>query len=441
MLKLPRQTASLLFACGAGAAIAASFHAPLAGTLFALEIVLGDFGAQRLAPIVLSCVTATVTSTALLGGGAELQPVGSPLAHPFEIGLHLALGAIAGGLAIVYAWANHSAEELFAGHRGGALGRWLASRPIEVRLGLGGLCVGLVGLLAPRALGTGIESMNAALAGQIALTALLGALLAKLVMTGLTLGSGAPGGSFFPAVFLGAMLGAAFGQAVHFLLPGHTAGPESYAAVGMGAVVAGATVAPLTGVLMIFELTGSYQLVLPLLVACGFAAVIVQAALGGSIYSLKAQERGVTRGGPSPLRELSVATAVDRVEPIPEDLPWRELVRRVADTAHAAFPVISRDGQLVGVLSVHEVRAALLDPSLEAVAVARDLARAAPALQLDDSLEDGLRALDRAGVAEAAVLEAGAEGAAPRPVGVLTREALLHAWKQATDARTPAGEG
>ena len=435
LLALPRETASLLFACGAGAGIAASFQAPLAGTMFALEIVLGDFGARRFAPIVLASVTATVTARALLGGGAELRPVAWQLAHPSELALHLLLGALAGGLAIVYVRTNHGLESLFAGHGGGRLGRWLSSRPIELRLAIGGLGVGLLSLLAPRAMGTGIESMNAALAGQLTFAVLAVALVVKLAATGLTLGSGAPGGSFFPAVFLGAMLGGGFGQLVHRLLPAYTAGPEAYAAIGMGAVVAGATAAPLTGILIMFELTGSYQIVLPLLVACGFAAAIVHGALGGGMYALKARARGVRPAGDSPLRELSVAEAVERVEPLREDLGWLDLVRRVADSSHAAFPVVSAEGALVGLLSVREVRAALMDPSLAGLAVARDFSRQAPRLMVDDSLEHALAELRRASASEAAVLEAPKESAGePAAIGVLTREAILEAWRRASDA-------
>jgi CIC family chloride channel protein len=179
---------------------------------------------------------------------------------------------------------------------------------------------------------------------------------------------------------------------------------------------------------MLFELTGSYQIVLPLLVACGVAAAAVHLALGGSMYELKARARGVRRQRGSHLRELSVSAAVELVEPLREDLGWAQLVRRVADSTHAAYPVVDGAGQLVGMLSVREVRAALLDPTLQDVAVARDLARRAPALQLDDSLERALDALHASGATEAAVLDA-----ASTPVGVLTREALLEAWRRAAE--------
>ena len=283
LLSLPQSEASLLLAAGAGAGIAASFQAPLAGSLFALEIVLADFDVRSFAPVVLACVTAVATSRSLLAGATELRPVSWSMSHPSEIAVYLLLGILAGLCGALYVKLVHAAERRFAS---------LSLRP-ELRAGLGGLLVGAIGLLAPRVLGTGIESMNAALAGQLAFGVLVLALICKLIATSCTLGSGSPGGSFFPAVFIGAMLGGAFGRFAQAVLPGVVSGAEAYAAVGMGAVVAGATLAPLTGVLMMFELTGSYQIVLPLLVACGTAAAVVHGALGGSIYTLAALRRGI----------------------------------------------------------------------------------------------------------------------------------------------------
>jgi CIC family chloride channel protein len=291
VLELPRRDAAVLLACGAGAGIAASFQAPLAGAMFALEIVLADFSVNRFAPIVLSCVTATTTSRALLHGGSELQPVAWTLQHSAEIAVYLLLGIAAGGAGMLYIRAVHGAEEWFSGRTGGRVAAWLSRLRAEWRAAVGGFAVGLLALLAPRILGTGIETMNAALAGELAFGALVLTFALKLVATAATLGSGSPGGSFFPAVFLGAMFGGAFGRAAHFVSPLLTSAPGAYAAVGMGALVAGATAAPLTGVMMMFELTASYQIVLPLLVACGAAAALVNGILGGSIYTLRTRPR------------------------------------------------------------------------------------------------------------------------------------------------------
>src|SRR2546428_181779 len=264
-LALPRSETSILLGAGAGAGIAASFQAPLAGSLFALEIVLADFDVRRFGALV------------------------------------LALGC-------------------------------------------------------------------------------------TLIAASFTLGSGSPGGSFFPAVFIGAMLGGAFGQLAHAALPGIASSPGAYAAVGMGAVVAGATLAPLTGVLMMFELTGSYQIVLPLLVACGIAAAVVQGILSGSIYTIGARRRGVqlSRGGAA-LSDLSVAQALDPVLPLPADLPYEDLVRIVGPTHHAAFPVM--DGTaLAGIVSVREIRQALLNPTVDRTSIARSFAHHAETLLPDDDL-------------------------------------------------------
>jgi CIC family chloride channel protein len=425
-LSLPRERRALMLACGAGAGIAASFHAPLAGAMFAIEIVLaGEFDVRGFAPIVLSSVTAVVAARALITGQGDLHSVGWHLTSGLEIALHAALGFLAGACALGYIRAIDFVHEVFDGHR------WTALRffrlPGELKPAAGGLLLGLLALLAPRAMGTGIESMNAAAAGELGLWTLLVSLAVKLVGTGFTLGSGAPGGSFFPAVFCGAMLGSAFGQVAHHVLPSLAAIPGTYAAVGMGAVVAGAAGAPLTGVLMMFELTGDYQIVLPLLVACGIAAAQVHRTIGGSMYSLNLRRRGVHLGARQKvLQELSVEQAMEKVPPIPESLPWTELVRIVADTLHPAYPVIGVDGRLRGVLSVREVRAALLDPALANVTVAADLARSDPlTVAADDDLQSALRKLG-----DQAVAVVSSENG---PVGVLTREAILEAWRRATE--------
>ncbi len=416
-LAFPRSEASVLLAAGAGAGIAASFQAPLAGSLFALEIVLADFDVRRFAPVVLACVIAVATSRGLFGGGTELRPVQWSLKHPSEIAVYVVLGVLAGICGMLYIRVIHGAEE--------RMGK-LRLRP-ELRAALGGLVVGILGLLAPRVLGTGIETMNAALAGRLTFGVLVLVLACKFIATAATLGSGSPGGSFFPAVFIGSMLGGAFGHIAHAALPGIASSAGAYSAVGMGAVVAGATLAPLTGVLMMFELTGSYQIVLPLLVACGTAAGVVQGMLGGSIYTIGARRRGVhlSRTTAS-LADLSVAQAIDEVPALPAEMPYDELRRLIGPTLHAAFPVVDGNG-VAGVLSVAEVRRALLDPAADRTATARSFARPARTLLPDDDLGTAVQRLSEAGVKEAVVLDASG-----KPVGVVTREGILEAWRRLT---------
>jgi H+/Cl- antiporter ClcA len=319
----------------------------------------------------------------LLGGGTDLKPVTWTLAHPSEIGVYLLFGVVAGLCGVLYVRSLAWAEGLFEGSRGGAIGRRLSRLSAPAKGALGGFAVGLAGLLAPRALGTGIESMNAALGGELALGALCLVLLVKLFATAATLGSGSPGGSFFPAVFLGAMLGGAFGHLAQSVAPGIASAPSSYAAVGMGAVVAGATVAPLTGVMMMVELTGSWQIAAPLLISCCTAAAVVQGVLGGSIYQLGARRRGLKLRSDGPaLSDLSVALALERGAP---------------------------------------------------AAALRDDARL-PRLYEDDDLEEALRTLTAAGATTALVLGDGAPGV-EGPLGIVTRQGILDTWQRMSAMR------
>ncbi|TMA19357.1 MAG: chloride channel protein [Deltaproteobacteria bacterium] len=425
VLALPRDRRALLLACGAGAGIAASFHAPLAGAMFAIEIVLaGEFSVRGFAPIVLSAVTAVVASRSLVAGQGDLHDVEWQLTSGLEIGMYVILGFAAGAVALAYVRIIALVHDVFDGHRLRRLRLW--KLPASLKPAAGGLLLGICALEAPRALGTGIESMNAALAGELGLLTLLLTLAVKLIGTGLTLGSGAPGGSFFPAVFCGAMAGGAFGRIAHHFFPAIAAVPEAYAAVGMGAVVAGSATAPLTGVLMMFELTGDYQIVLPLLVSCGIAAAFVHRALGGSMYSLQLRARGVRFSAREKvLQALSVEQAMEKVDPIPESLGWSDLVRLVSDTAFPAYPV-------GGILSVREVRAALLDPELAQIAVAGDLSRKEPpVVRMDDDLDSALQKLAGAGVTSAVVVSA-----EEIPLGIITRENILEAWRHATEPAT-----
>lgn len=426
VLGLPRRDTTLLLACGAGAGIAASFNAPLAGAMFALEIVLGDFGAQRFAPIVLACVTATATSHALLGDIAELSPITWSLRHGWEIFAFLVLGIVAGFVGILYVRSLHFAEELFAGKKSGSLSALLGRLNIIQRAALGALCVGLLGLVSPRVLGTGLETMNASLAGQLMLGTLLASLGLKFIATACTLGSGSPGGSFFPAVFLGAMLGGAFGHVIDQLAPG--SGAAAYAAVGMGAVVAGATVAPLTGAMMVFELTSSSQIILPLLVSCGAAAAIVHWRLGGSLYALGARRRGVRLPvSGSALADLDVSQALQPALSVPFDLPRAELLKLVMSSGPGSHPVVDASGRGIGLLIPREARRALLDPALSATATARDLMQQSDiTCGPDEDLDEALQRLTQAGVSEALVTDR----PSGRPLGVISREGILDTWRK-----------
>lgn len=440
-LAVSRGSLTTLVAAGAAAGIASSFHAPIAGATFALEIILLDFGVRSFAPIVLASVTSVITAQSLIGQVQEIARPGYEMVSPLEIVPYAVLGLVAGFVSLVYVKALAWTEDVFAGKAGGKVGLRLDRLPSHWKPAVGGALLGVLGLVVPRAMGTGYETMNAALLGQLGLGVLLAVLAAKLVATSLTLGSGGSGGSFFPAMVLGATLGGAFGTVVHLLFPETTATPGAYALVGMGAVVAGSTLAPLTGIVMLFELTGNYEIVLPLMVTCGIAATMMHRLHGGeSIYTAKLAARGIARRPPREqvvLRALRVGEAMTR-DPlaIPESLPFRAVLEIIDTSSHPAFPVVDERNRLTGMLSVQDVRGVLFEEGLSDLVVAKEVARPIRARVFEnDDLET---ALQRLVVADVAVLPVVSRDDPTALVGVLTQRDVLAAWGRVSGGGRPA---
>lgn len=429
--RVTRGSLTTLVAAGAAAGIASSFNAPIAGATFALEIILLDFGVRSFTPIVVASVTSVITAQSLIGQVQEIARPGYEMISPLEIGPYALLGIVAGFVALLYVKALDWTEQLFRGKVGGNLGQRLAALPAHWKPAVGGAALGVLGLAVPRALGTGYETMNAALLGQLGLVTLVTALAAKLVATSLTLGSGSSGGSFFPAMVLGATLGGAFGTVVHHFFPEMTATPGAYALVGMGAVVAAATLAPLTGVVMLFELTGNYEIVLPLMVTCGIASVIMHRLHGGeSIYTAKLAARGIIQRRSHEqvvLKSLRVGEAMTRNPlTIPESLPYRALLDIIDVSDHPNFPVVDDAGRLTGMLRVQDVRGGLFDETLSELVLARELARPVPKpLHEDDDLE---AALQRLVVSDFSVLPVVSREDPGQLLGVLSQRDVLAAW-------------
>ncbi len=442
-LQVTRGSLTTLVAAGAAAGIASSFNAPIAGTIFALEIILLDFGVRSFAPIVLASVTSVITAQSLIGQVQEIARPAYEMVSGLEIFPYAILGVIAGAVSLLYVKSLDYAENVFAGAAAGRLGQRLASLPAHWKPAVGGALLGVLGLVAPRAMGTGYETMNAALLGQLGLATLVTALAAKLVATSLTLGSGGSGGSFFPAMVLGATLGGAFGTVVHLLFPATTASAGAYALVGMGAVVAGATLAPLTGIVMLFELTGNYEIILPLMITCGIASAIMHRLHGGeSIYTAKLARRGIVRK-PSReqvvLRSLRVGEAMTR-DPltIPDSLPFRAVVEVIGVSDHPSFPVVDETGRPIGMLRVQDVRGVFFEEALADLVVAKELARPiAVRLFEDDDLET---ALQRLVVADTSVLPVVSRDDPDRLIGVIAQRDVLAAWGRVSGgAATPTG--
>lgn len=279
VLQVSQERQRLLLGAGAAAGLAAGFNAPIAGVFFALEVVLGTTFANSAVSVVLlaAVVSALVAQIGLGGQPAFALPV-YEVRSPLELPLYVGLGIAASAISVVYTQLLRWGRACFRGQVKGLT--WLGRIPLPIHPIIGGTFVGLVALLYPQILGIGYETIEAMLQDvEFSLPLLLILLLLKLIATAVSMGSGLVGGVFAPAMFLGASLGAAYGKILSALLPQfstYMAGPPAYAMVGMAAVLAGSAKAPLTAILLLFELTRDYRIVLPLMAAVGLSVWLVE---------------------------------------------------------------------------------------------------------------------------------------------------------------------
>jgi CIC family chloride channel protein len=312
-----------LVGCGAAAAVAGTFNAPVAGALFAVEIILGDFAVSEFSPIVISSVLATVVSRHYLGDFPAFPVPPHELVSGWELGAYAVLGLVAAAVSLLFITLLYGLEDRFDRSR----------VPAWLRPALGGLVIGTVGIVFPEILGVGYEATTEALTGQLALATVAILILVKMAATGITLASGGSGGVFAPSLFLGAMTGALVGGLANHLFPELTGTQGAYALVGMGAVVAGTTQAPITAILIIFELTSDYKLILPLMASVIIATVVTTRVRRTSIYTEKLRRRGIDLFRGHELNLLRGIRTSEVMEPEPvttrEDRPLAELLERL----------------------------------------------------------------------------------------------------------------
>lgn len=418
-----------LVACGAAGGIAATFNAPIAGAIFALEVILGQMHAVYFGAVVISAVTADVIAHFFEGDLRAFTVPDYALVSSWELPLYVVLGILAAAAAVAFTRLLYLSEDVWDKFH----------FPEYLKPVLGGLVLGLIGLISPKingfpqVFGVGYDSIDLALFGNLALKLTLGLFFLKILATIVTLGSGGSGGVFAPSLFLGAMLGEAFGQVAGAIFPAVTAPPGAYALVGMSAFFTGAAHAPVTSILILFEMTGNYQIILPLMLATVTSTLISKALSPESIYTLKLTRRGVHLQEGKDIDVMQTITVGEAMstdlDTVSCDLSLGELAQEFEHSHHHGFPVVDGEGLLIGIVTIQDLDRALESGAGDEFTV-RDIATCSNLVTAydEDPMWTALRSLGTRDVGRLPVVKRDDE---KKLVGIVRRKDIIQAYNTA----------
>jgi CIC family chloride channel protein len=433
LFRLSDERVRNLVACGAAGGIAATFNAPIAGSVFALEVILGQFHATYFGAVVISAVVADVVAHIFEGDMRAFAVPDYALVSPWELLFYALLGLLAALVAVGFTRLLYLSEDVWDRF----------SFPEYLKPVLGGVLLGVVGILTPkidgfpRVFGVGYETITQALSGQLVLQVTVVLLFAKILATTITLGSGGSGGIFAPTLFMGAMLGEAFGQVIHAFFPAITAPAGAYALVGMAAVFSGAAHAPITAILILFEMTGDYHIILPLMLTTVMGTLVSRLISSESIYTLKLTRRGVHLGQGQDIdvmQSVSVRDAMTtEVDTVPLTMSLDELADEFSRSHHHGFPVVDGAGELAGVVSIQDLERAKTAGSINSRTVADIATREGLLVAYPyEPMWKALRRLSRRDVGRLPVVK---EEGSRELIGAVRRSDIIRAYDQAIAAR------
>jgi len=411
-----------LVGCGAAGGIAAVFNAPMGGVFFALEVLLGDFSAQTFPPIVIASVTAVAVSRAFLGNVLIFSVPPFALASLPQILFCAFLGTACGVIAQAFIWSLDATEKTFSSSK----------IPVWARAAVGGGLTGIIAIKFPQVLGTDHTALDQALHGVLPWVLLMAVGFLKIVATSCSLGSGGSGGVLGPSLFIGGMIGGLVGSAANALFPGAAGSVGGYTLIGMAAFLAPMVGAPLTAILILFEMTGDYEIILPLLIAVISAMLVSGQISRFSLYTRHLHKKGVdlVRGREEGVLKTLTVKEVMRKEvlTISSSASFRHLSARFLAEHVDYFYLVDPDGALNGVVSFNDIRPYLMEEGLWDLVRVKDIASSnVISLTPQESLFD---VLIKFGYKNVAVLPVISDLQSRKLIGLIHRKEVLEAYQR-----------
>jgi len=394
LLRIPSRYYPILIGCGVASGVAASFNAPIAGMFFALEVVLGSLATQAVAPIVLAAVIGTVVTRIHIGDFPAFIIPNYQIVSWWEIPAISLLGIVSAVVALLFIWSIGFSERTIKRFK----------IPKFLRPAAGGLVLGAMAIYFPQIIGVGYEATDSALKGEYELTLLLSLIVIKTMAVGITVGSGFGGGFFSPSLFIGAMTGGAFGLIAAAVFPDIAASHGLYAIIGMTAVACAVLGAPISTILIVFELTGDYKIAILVMIAVAITTLITRQIAGKSIFQMQLAKRGVDVKDSKALRYLKyrhVQGIMDKeFIKIPATTKILDLLKIAREAPHDKFVVVDPEtNNFIGRLDFSDLKPHLFEETIDKEITALDLAsQDGPTLHPDSSLKQALHLFEEAGM-------------------------------------------
>jgi len=413
-------------ASGAAGGLAATFNAPIGGAMFAAEILLGEFGIRTFSPIIISSVIATAISRSHLGNAVTFAAPEYHLKSILELPMYVVLGLFCAVIGVFFIRFFYSMEERFE----------KIPIPTYLKPALGGLLLGILAVFFKEIMGVGYDSIHEILASNKFGVILLLLIFLKIIATSFTLGSGGSGGLFVPSLFIGAASGGFIGWIFNIIFPGITASSGAYALVAMSAMLGATIRAPLTAILIIFEITQSYEIILPLMLSTIVANVAANRLEKESIFSwVLAKKEGINIRKGTEEKILSSILVKDvmltDIVTFKETTRFKEIIEGIQRAKHIYFPVLDDNNYLVGIMSLDNIKSVMFERELEEIVVAGEICTKDDIIYVypEDNLSTALKKLGIKDLGALPVVE-NVNGKL-RVVGLLRRSDILLAYNKA----------